>query len=229
MKKTILISGAAGNLGKTVVQKFLSEGHRVVAITCPGKQDDLKLNGDLHIVEADLSQEKSSEDLIKKVISDWQSIDAAVLLVGGYESGSIVETDGAQLKKMYSLNFETSYFLARPAFIQMTRQKHGRIILIGARPALQPKDGKGSLAYALSKSLIFKLADLLNAEGASKNILVSVVVPSTIDTPVNRKAMPGSDFSKWITPESIADVISFATSDASIPLRDSVFKVYGDS
>ncbi|CAN5170241.1 SDR family NAD(P)-dependent oxidoreductase [soil metagenome] len=230
MKKTILITGAAGNLGKSVVGKFLKEGHRVVAIVSPKATADLNLSGDLIVLEGDLSQEKAAEDIIGKVIGDYTNIDALILLVGGYGPGSIVETDGAQLKKMYSLNFETAYFMARPAFIQMTKQKEGgRIVFIGARPALLAKDGKGSLAYALSKSLIFKLADFLNAEGASKNVLCSVVVPSTIDTPANRQAMPSADVSKWVTPEVIAEVISFATSDSSTNLRDSVYKVYGNA
>ena len=230
MKKTILITGAAGNLGKSVVQKFLTKGHRVIAIVSSAAKSDLDLEGDLTVLEGDLTREKTAEDIITNVVADHKSIDALILLVGGYSPGSILETDGAQLKKMYSLNFETAYFMARPAFTQMSKQASGgRIVFIGARTALQPRDGKGSLAYALSKSLLFKLADFLNAEGASKNVLCSVVVPSTIDTPVNRQAMPTADFSKWITPEAIAEVIAFATSDSSANLRDSVYKVYGNA
>jgi NAD(P)-dependent dehydrogenase (short-subunit alcohol dehydrogenase family) len=184
--------------------------------------------GDFVTVAADLMNEKSTGDVIREVINRYQSIDAALLLVGGYDSGSVLETSGSLMQKMYSLNFETAYFTARPVFSQMMKQPAGgRIAFIGARPALAAKDGKGSLAYALSKSLIFKLADFLNAEGAAHNIVCSVIVPSTIDTPVNRAAMPGADFTTWVTPDAIAEVLAFAVSGKADPLRDTVLKVYG--
>jgi NAD(P)-dependent dehydrogenase (short-subunit alcohol dehydrogenase family) len=202
----------------------------VIAVVSPGNKMSIAATGDLVVIDADLTLEKSSEELIANVVSNYKSIDVTLLLVGGYAPGSVSETDGSQLRKMYSLNFETAYFIARPAFSQMMKQPAGgRIIFIGARPALLPKDGKGSLAYALSKSLIFKLADFLNAEGEFKNVLSSVIVPSTIDTPANRKAMPEANFSSWVAPEAIAEVLSFAASSESAPLRDTVFKVYGNA
>lgn len=228
MKKNILITGAAGNLGKAVVERFLADGHRVMAIDSPGRAMVFGVKGDIATYAVDLMQEKTVEEVIRTIASKYKSIDVAVLLVGGYTSGTILETDGTQLKKMYSLNFETAYFVARPVFSHMIRQvSGGRIVFIGARPALNARDGKSSLAYGLSKSLVFKLSDYLNAEGASKNVLSSVIVPSTIDTPANRQAMPTADFSSWVTPEAIAEVLAFVTSDKASPLRDTVLKVYG--
>ena len=228
MKRNILITGANGNLGKATVEKFLKEGHRVIALVSPGKSLGFEVNGDIVVEEANLTDETSTGAVITKIASDNKSIDVALLLVGGYASGSVFETNGALLKKMYSQNFETTYFAARPIFSEMVKQSSGgRIILIGARPALLAKDGKSSLAYALSKSLIFKLADFLNAEGSSKNVLCSVIVPSTIDTPVNRTTMPAADFSSWVKPEAIAEVMAFAASDTAGALRDMVLKVYG--
>lgn len=228
MKKNILITGAAGNLGKAVVERFLADGHRVMAIDSPGRAMVFGVKGDIVTYEVDLMQEKTVEEMIGTISSKYKSIDAALLLAGGYASGTILETDGTQLNKMYSLNFETAYFVARPVFSQMTKQPSGgRIVFIGARPALVAKDGKGSLAYALSKSLVFKLAECLNAEGASKNVLSTVVVPSTIDTRANRESMPKADFSSWVAPEAIAEVLAFVTSEKASPLRDTVLKVYG--
>ncbi len=230
MKKTILITGASGNLGKATVLRFLNDGHRVIAIVSPGKTLGFEVQGDFMVREANLTDESSIATVIAKIIAESKSIDVALLLVGGYASGSVFETDEALLKKMYSQNFETAYFAARPVFLQMMKQPlGGRIIFIGARPALLPKDGKSSLAYALSKSLIFKLADLLNEEGASKNVLSSIIVPSTIDTPVNRAAMPSADFSSWVKPEAIAEVMAFVASEVADDLRDTVIKVYGRS
>ncbi|NOT76072.1 MAG: SDR family NAD(P)-dependent oxidoreductase [Cyclobacteriaceae bacterium] len=229
MKKNIVITGAAGNLGKAVVKKFLKEGHRVIAIVS-SLNSLQELKGDIILLSADLTNEQAVKTLTDSIIKENKKIDAALMLVGGYSPGSILETEGGQLKKMYSMNFETAYFMARPVFAQMiTQASGGRIVFVGARPALQPKDGKSSLAYALSKSLIFKLADFLNAEGLSKNVISSVIVPSTIDTPDNRKAMPKADFASWVTPESIADVIAFAISDQAGALRDPVYKIYGNA
>ncbi len=224
--KNILITGASGNLGQAVVKKFLSEGHRVIAMV--SSKSTARTEPNLVSVSADLADEGQVNEKIGKIISEYKTIDAALLLAGGWAGGNIFDTDGAALKKMYSINFETAYYVARPVFAQMMKQASGgRIVFIGARPGLNAKDGKGSLAYGLSKSLIFKLADYLNAEGASKNVVSAVVVPSTIDTPQNRQAMPNADFSAWVKPESIADVISFLTSDEGASLRDPVTKVYG--
>jgi NAD(P)-dependent dehydrogenase (short-subunit alcohol dehydrogenase family) len=98
---------------------------------------------------------------------------------------------------------------------------------VGSRPALKAKDAKNSVAYSLSKSLIFKLADILNAEGASKNVTASVIVPSTIDTEANRRAMPDKDFSTWVKPDEIADAMAFLCSESGGALRETVLKIYG--
>jgi NAD(P)-dependent dehydrogenase (short-subunit alcohol dehydrogenase family) len=228
MNKNILITGASGNLGKATCEEFLAKGHRVIATVSPGKNLGFETIGDITTIEADLTNEQSVSAAMQSIIEKYKRIDAAILLVGGFAMGGIKETDGAALMKMFSLNFDSAYFCARPVFSQMQQQENGgRIVFIGARPALQPADGKGTLAYALSKSLLFKLAECLNAEGASKNIVTSVVVPSIIDTPVNRKAMPEEDFASWVTPEQIAEVISFAVSNSA--LREPVYKVYGNS
>ncbi len=230
MKKNIIITGASGNLGKASVEKFIQDGYNVIATISPGKTLGFDVTGDLETVEADLTNEKNVEEVIAKIVNKHLQIDAALLLVGAFAAGGIKETDGAALKKMYALNFETAYYAARPIFLQMQKQATGgRIVLIGARPALLPTDGKNLLAYALAKSLLFKLADFLNAEGASKNILTSVVVPSTIDTAINRQAMPSANFSDWVKPEEVAEVMSFLTSENGNKLRDTVVKVYGNS
>jgi NAD(P)-dependent dehydrogenase (short-subunit alcohol dehydrogenase family) len=226
--KNILITGASGNLGKATVEKFLSTGNQVIATISPGKSLGFNATGNLQTAEADLTNEESVNGMVSGVIEKYKTIDAAVLLVGGFAMGNIHNTDGVALRKMISLNFETAYYCARPVFLQMQQQPAGgRIVLIGARPALQAKDGKGAMAYALSKSLLFRLAEMLNAESANKKIITSVVVPSTIDTPVNRKDMPDADFTAWVKPEEIAEVIEYAVSNPV--LREPIFKVYGNS
>jgi NAD(P)-dependent dehydrogenase (short-subunit alcohol dehydrogenase family) len=227
MKKKVLITGASGNLGKATVLRFIADGYTVIATVTPGKSLDFPVNGDLHEYEADLTDEQSVDSVIQKIISEHSTLDAALLLVGGFAPGSLKNTDGTTLRKMLSLNFDTTYFVARPVFSHMlTQPAGGKLIFIGARPALLPKDGKNTIAYALSKSLVFKLAEYLNAEGSPKNVTASVIVPSTIDTDPNRKAMPDKDFTAWVKPEEIADVMAFVCSDSGNSLRDTVIKVY---
>ena len=230
MKKNVIITGASGNLGKATVEKFISEGYTVMATVSPGKSLPFKPAGDLQTHEADLRNEKQVEGVINQIISQRKTIDAALLLVGGFAAGGVKTADGQSLRNMYELNFETAYFVARPIFLQMQKQPAGgRIVLVGSRPSLIPKDGKNVIAYALSKSLLFNLAEYLNAEGASQNVVTSVIVPSTIDTPANRQSMPKADFSKWVKPEEIAGVMEFICSQKADSVRESVFKVYGNS
>jgi NAD(P)-dependent dehydrogenase (short-subunit alcohol dehydrogenase family) len=227
MKKNVLITGATGNLGSAVAKKFNELGYNVLAIVSPGKHSGL-IGERIETYATDLTNEKEVATMITSIIGQHKALDAALLLVGGFSAGGIKETDGERLRKMYSLNFETVYFTVRPIFLQMLQQPEGgRIILVGARPSLRPQDGKNVLAYSLSKSLLFKLAEFLNAEGASHNVVTSIVVPSTIDTAVNRLSMPTADFSKWVKPEEIASVMAFITENKI--LRDPVFKVYGES
>ncbi len=229
MKKNVFITGASGNLGKAAVEKFLNEGYRVIATTSPGKTLGFTVAGDIETVEADLTNESAVSEVINTVIARHQTIDVALLLVGVFGAGGIKETDGALLKKMYSLNFETAYFSVRPIFAQMEKQGGGRIVLVGSRPSLHPTEGKDFLAYALSKSLLFKLAEFLNAEGAAKNIVTHIIVPSVIDTPANRKANPSAKFSDWVTPEEIAETMAFITSEKAKAVREPVVKIYGNS
>lgn len=228
--KTVIITGAAGNLGKACVERFLADGYKVIATVTPGKDLGFQVKGHVETYDADLSDEKAVNHVVSQVVSKHKTIDAALLLVGGYTSGGINDTDGTILKKMISLNFDTAYFVARPVFQQMMKQgSGGRIVLVGARPALRPKDANKSFAYALSKSLIFKLAEFLNAAGSEQNVTACVVVPSTIDTPSNRQAMPNADFTAWVKAEDIAATMAHVCSEESNAWRETVVKIYNRS
>src|SRR5688572_26301833 len=110
MKKNVLITGGSGNLGKTAVERFLNEGHQVIATVSPGKGLGFEIGGSIATYEADLTNEKSVQDVIEKILYDYKTIDIAVLTVGGFATGSISTADGAVLQKMFSLNFNTAYF-----------------------------------------------------------------------------------------------------------------------
>ena len=109
------------------------------------------------------------------------------------------------------------------------RQSFGRIVFIGSRPALSASEGKNTIAYALSKSLVFKLSELLNAEASGKDVVTSVVVPGTIDTPANRASNTTANFSEWVTPEEIVDAIVYLTSAEAKAIREPILKLYSNS
>jgi NAD(P)-dependent dehydrogenase (short-subunit alcohol dehydrogenase family) len=180
-------------------------------------------------ITADLMNEMAAAEMVKAVSAKRGSIDVAVLTVGGFAVGTIAETTAADILKQYKLNFETAYHVARPVFAQMMQQGSGRIFLIGSRPGIDMHNSKGMVGYGLAKSLIFRLAELMNEEAKGTNVVTVVIVPSTIDTAQNRKAMPDADFSKWVTPEAIADTICFYCTDAAAALREPVLKLYGNS
>ncbi|MFC5411062.1 SDR family NAD(P)-dependent oxidoreductase [Larkinella bovis] len=226
---TVLLTGGAGGLGRSITQNLLKNGHTVVATLEPGGHR-LDPQPNLITHELDLTDEAGCRALVRKVADEHGSIDAAILLVGGFAMGSIAETDFAAIEKMFRLNFQTTYQVVRPVFEQMTQQAGGgRFVMVGARPALTPSAGKHMVAYALSKSLVIQLSEMLNAEGKDKNIVSTALVPSVIDTPTNRKAMPDADPASWVKPEEIAELIDFVTFGSGKMLRESILKVYNNA
>jgi NAD(P)-dependent dehydrogenase (short-subunit alcohol dehydrogenase family) len=109
------------------------------------------------------------------------------------------------------------------------REEGGQIIFTGSRPALHPGSAVDTLSYALSKSLVFKLAEIINEQGKKSGVTASVVVPGIIDTPQNREAMPDADFTGWVSASDIADHIFHLSTPAGTKLRESIIKVYGRS
>ncbi len=225
--KTVIVTGASGNLGQAIIKKFLAEGYNVVGAIAPNDLVPFELeDAKLEKVIVDLLHEEESEKFVKSVITKYKSIEAAVLTVGGFAMGNIAETKSADIHKQYKLNFETAYNIARPAFIQMMQANNGRIFLIGSRPGISAKEAKGMIAYGLGKSLVFRMAELMNDEAKDHDVVTSVVVPSTIDTPQNRLAMPDSDFNNWVKAENVADAIYFYCTEAAAVLREPLIKVY---
>ncbi|MBS1598788.1 MAG: SDR family NAD(P)-dependent oxidoreductase [Bacteroidetes bacterium] len=228
--KTVIITGANGNLGVATVKKFLEEGYKVVAVD--GKNDHLEFatgNANFEFRTVNLTSENETTDFIQAVISKYGKIDGAMMLVGGFAMGDVSSTPGADIQKQFSLNFETAYFVTRPLLTHMQKNGSGRLVYIGARPAINPVQGKGLIAYALTKSLLFRLAEFINEENKGTNIVASVVIPSTIDTPVNRKGMPDTDPSIWVKPEQLAGILEFINSDAGSVLRETVLKAYNNA
>jgi NAD(P)-dependent dehydrogenase (short-subunit alcohol dehydrogenase family) len=229
MKGQLIVSGATGNLGKAVVAKLTELGYALHANMREGKSNAFDEHTDISTYKADLTDEAQSAAFVTDAIQKAGSIDAAILLAGGFAMGKLTETSAADIEKMIAMNFSTAFNLVKPLKKHFEEQGGGQFIFIGARPALIPEQGATSFAYTLSKTLLFKMAETINAEGKGKNITASVIVPSIIDTPDNRQAMPDADFSKWIPTEDIAESIAFLLSDTGRKMKEPVLKLYNQA
>jgi len=231
MSKNAIVTGAAGNMGKAVVQTLLKDGFNVLGTALEG--DDCGNNEQHPSFEkyiADVTDENQCQQLVKYAREKIGEIQVAALLVGGFGMSKFEDTSLEDIHKMFKLNFESAFVSSKAVYKQVKKQSTpAKIILIGAKPALEKSASAGLTAYALSKSLIFKLAEHINAESGGDKITASVIVPSILDTPPNREAMPEAKYSDWVTPEDVARVVSFIASDGSKALRDPVFRVYGNA
>jgi NAD(P)-dependent dehydrogenase (short-subunit alcohol dehydrogenase family) len=228
--KTIIVTGASGNLGQAVIKKFLKEGFRVIGTIVPNDPVQLTIaDPNFETAIVNLMEEEDADRFVQQVIAKYKTIDVAVLTVGGFAMGTIAETKMADILKQHRLNFQTTYNIARPVFIQMMKQNNGRIFMTGARTGIDMKNSKGMIAYGLSKSLIFRLAELMNREAKGLNVITSVIAPSTIDTLQNRQSMPDADPAKWVKAEDIAGIIHFYSSEAASAIREPVLKIYNNA
>ena len=227
MKKVAIITGAAGNLGRAVTEKLVAGGYHVTGIVSSRTPNEFVNSASIEMFQADLGEESVIREILQRIFDLHKTIDAAILTAGGFMSGNLRTTGKKELDKMYRLNFETAYYSAREIFQKMeTQPEGGRIFFIGAKPALNPSTGISMVAYTLMKSLLIGLSDMLNEEGSKKGIYSTVIVPSVIDTPDNRKAMPRSDFSGWSPPGAIADRILDVLSDKNKKTQFPVLKLY---
>jgi|WetSurMetagenome_2_1015567.scaffolds.fasta_scaffold321745_1 NAD(P)-dependent dehydrogenase (short-subunit alcohol dehydrogenase family) len=229
MKRTILITGATGHLGKEVVHALHADGNTILGTYHNQEPDEFLKQKITQSERVDLHLETETNAVIFKLLQQYPDLDTAVLLTGGFTPGSIAETDESLLDLQFSLNFKTAWFVVKPLMEHFLKIGRGQFIFIAARPAISPEAGKNFVAYALSKSLVFSLAEIINADGKTSGITASVIVPSILDTPQNRKEMPNADFSKWVNTTEVAETIRFILSPAGRQMRQPVYKIYNKS
>jgi len=138
-------------------------------------------------------------------------IDGLINLIGGFAMGSVAETEVALWQRMLSVNLTTAFLLSKAVLPLMAQNRGGRILHIAARAALEPFPG--AAAYLVAKSGLVALIRVLALELAGSGVTINGLLPSTIDTPANRKSMPDADPSKWVKPESIARLLVFLVSE----------------
>jgi NAD(P)-dependent dehydrogenase (short-subunit alcohol dehydrogenase family) len=223
MSRNIIVTGAAGALGTAVVGKFKREGYHVIALVKPEANEVAEEADDTY--EIDVTDENAVADFVREYEVQYGELDAIAMIVGGFAMGNLENTTQNDLSAMFRLNFFSTFSMVNGFLPLMKKQQRGTFLFVGARPALQLQDATSAVAYSLSKKLVISLAEILAEEIKGTDIRTHVFVPSIIDTPANRTAMPDSDFMKWVSPADIAEAMHYAVNTPA--LRDMTFKLYG--
>lgn len=231
--KVAIISGAGGALGRVVAQRLHYAGAKLALID--RNEEGLRKivqehgipDGELLLGAVDLTQPAEITNFLEQVVAKFGQVDVLVNVAGGFVySGAVHEMKLEDWDAMLTVNAKTAFLLSAATAKQMVAQgKGGRIVMVGARAAL--KGDAGMSAYCASKAAVLRLTESMAAELLEHHVTVNAVLPSTIDTPANRKSMPDADFEKWVKPESLADVIAFLASEAARDISGAAIPVYG--
>jgi NAD(P)-dependent dehydrogenase (short-subunit alcohol dehydrogenase family) len=227
-KRSIVVTGAFGNLGFVVAQRFRQEGCRVALLDCADAPPELaKQFGEPHCVLGgiDLTGEQSAATAMAAVRQRLGSIDVLVNVAGGFRWQTVEEGGANGWDILYAVNLKTA-LLATKAALPHLASSAGRIINIGAGAAARAATA-GMGAYAAAKAGVHKLTESLADELKDRQITVNAVLPGIIDTPQNRTDMPTADFSRWVAPAAIAEVIVFLASDKAAAVTGALIPVSG--
>jgi NAD(P)-dependent dehydrogenase (short-subunit alcohol dehydrogenase family) len=224
-EKVVLITGAKGGLGTFVTNVFLEAGARVFGVSRSIADSDFPYEG-FTAMPAELSNSSSVQELVDAVVERSGRIDGLVHLVGGFAGGQpVAETEDATLERMLDLNLRSAFHLVRAVLPQMRGQGSGRILAIGSKAAVEPTAMAG--VYAASKAALVSLIRTVARENSDRRIAANVVLPGTMDTPANRAAEPGADFSKWVHPCQVAKLLVYLASDSASSTNGAVIPAYG--
>jgi NAD(P)-dependent dehydrogenase (short-subunit alcohol dehydrogenase family) len=224
MAQTAIVTGATGGLGVAVTRSLLAHGWRVVATgRSEGDLEELAAEGGVAPVPADLMD---AAEVAEVAAVAGPGVRALVNLVGGFAAGGRVHETGVEdFEGQLRLHLRPTYLMSAAAIPAMLAGGGGAIVCVSSRAALRPFPG--AAGYVTAKAAVLGFVDALDAEYRDDGIRVNAVLPSTIDTPANRRARPRADTSKWVAPEAIAEVIAFLCSDAAEATSGAHIPVYG--
>lgn len=241
LNRHIVVTGGTGALGSAVVGLLTAHGARCsIPVFNRAELDRFPLRGDARVRTyegIDLTEQDSVEQFFTEAGRDaeaagatrglWASIHAA----GGFAMSPVRQTDGPDFMRQIEMNALTCFLSCREAVRRMSGlgEQGGRIVNVAARPALEPRLGAGMSAYTASKAAVAALTQAIGEEVAKDGILVNAVVPSIMDTPANRAAMPDADHAKWPKVQDVAATIAFLASPANTSTRGGLIPVYGRS
>jgi NAD(P)-dependent dehydrogenase (short-subunit alcohol dehydrogenase family) len=228
MKSSAIVTGGTGGLGTAVVGRLLDDGWRVVVPWIVERElDRVEQRPGLELVEADLFEPESTDRVAQLGAADAAfPLRGLVNLVGGFSMGGRVhETPIDEFEKQFRLNLRPTYLMTQAVAARMLGNGGGSIVCVGTRAALQPFSG--AAGYIASKAAVIAFAQAVAAEYKHDGIRCNAVLPSVIDTPANRSAMPNADYDRWVKPEEIAGVIAQLLSGDFGPTSGAAIPVYG--
>jgi NAD(P)-dependent dehydrogenase (short-subunit alcohol dehydrogenase family) len=227
--RVVLVTGAAGNLGRAVAKAFADRGARLVLFDrrrehleqVYGTEDER-----CRFAPVNLLEPKEIEAAVKDALTRFGRIDALANLAGGFRMGSPVHaTSDADWKFLFDINTRTLLNMVHAVVPRMLERGGGKIVNVGAFSAQRGVAQMG--AYVASKSTVIRLTESMAAELREKNINVNCVLPTTIDTPENRASMPQADPARWVAPQDLANVIAFLCSEAARAIHGAAIPVTG--
>lgn len=221
--KVIVITGCSGALGKVVADAAIARGAKVAgidraAVNGGATADRIEFDG------VDLTDSEQALRAVDAAAAHFGRLDALVNIAGAFAFETIADGDSKTWQHLYAINVTTALNTSRAAIPHLVASGAGRIVNIGATGALQAGAGMG--AYAASKAAVHRLTEALASELKGK-VTVNAVLPSTIDTPANRRDMPKADFATWVTAQELANVILFLASDAASGVTGALLPVRG--
>jgi NAD(P)-dependent dehydrogenase (short-subunit alcohol dehydrogenase family) len=230
--KVALITGAAGNLGRVVSRSFMDCGANVALIDRSRGRlhplfDGLVKTERCHIVEeVDHSRVDSMQNMVDGVVERFGRLDFLVHTVGGFEGGEpLYKTSLESFERMMDAHARTTFIACQVVTPQMLAQGSGKIVTVASRSALEGQARQA--AYAAAKAAVVRLTESLSAEVKMRGVNVNCILPGVIDTEENRRDMPNTDHSRWVQPESLAEVILFLCSDLARDIHAASIPVYG--
>jgi len=223
--RTALVTGATGGLGTHVTQALLDAGFAVVGLAPKVHPHDFD-HPHFTALPATLGSLTAAKQAVETILAHFGKIDVLAHLVGGFAGGqSVADTDDTTFQRMLDMNLNSSFHILRAVLPPMRQAGSGRIIAIGSRAAESPGAMVG--AYSASKAALVSVIRTVAIENKDLGITANVILPGTMDTPVNRKGMPGADTSQWVQPASVASLIVWLAGDGGKDVTGAAIPVYG--
>jgi len=227
----LIVSGAGGALGSELLGYFAKLETRVVAAGRGVEQAALDAThgaGRILAAPLELGSRAAWNELLERLAQEGLEVNGAVLAAGGWRGGApLSETSDDVWNGMLAANLETARASLQALVPGMVKRQKGSIVVIGSAAAARPWEQARAAAYAASKAAALALVQVTAAEVLGTGVRINSVLPSTIDTPANRKGMPNADYSRWVAPRSLAEVIGFLLSDAARDVSGAAVPVYG--
>jgi len=223
--KVVLITGAKGGLGSFVTQRFLATGATVVGTSRSISQANFP-EANFVALPVDFTKAGAAGKVVESVVSRFGRLDVLVHLLGGFAGGqTVAETDDATWEQMCDLNLTSAFYVLRAAIPHLRKSGKGRIIAVGSLTAVEPHAGLG--AYVTFKTALATLVRTVALENRDAGLTANVVLPGTMDTPTNRKSMAAADFSKWVRPGDVADLVLWLADDRAAHITGTAIPVDG--